>query len=223
MRRLVFPILLGLAGCAILLSLGAWQMQRLHWKNGVLAEITARIAADPAPLPEAPAEGADEYLPVTVTGALGGTEVLVFAPVKGLGIGYRVLSVLTSGDRALLVDLGFVPQEAGAPGAMAERVTITGNLLWPDEVTGSTPPPDPATGIWYARDVPGISALLGTESFLIVARRVEGAELAPVPVPVGTAGIPNNHLEYAITWFLLAAVWVAMTLYLIWRVIRRKD
>ncbi len=225
MRRLIFPLLLGLAGCALLLALGIWQVQRLHWKESVLARIEAQIAAAPIEVPAAPTEAADEYRPVTVTGALGGREVRVFAPVEGLGVGYRVLSVLAAGDRLLLVDLGFVPQSGddGAPaGRMAERVTITGNLLWPDEVTGSTPPPD-SSGLWYARDVPGIAAELGTEPFLIVARTIDGADLGTVPVPVTTTGIPNNHREYAITWFLLAVVWAAMTGYLIWRVIRRKD
>lgn len=224
MRRLIFPVLMGVVGCAVLVALGTWQVQRLHWKEAVLARIEAQIAAAPVEVPAAPTEAQDEYLPVTVTGTLGGREVRVFSPVEGLGIGYRVLAVLTAGDRALLVDLGFVPQDGGdlPQGRIAERVTITGNLLWPDEVTGSTPPPD-ADGIWYARDVAGISAELGTEPFLIVARGIEGADLGTVPVPVTTLGIPNDHLEYAITWFLLAVVWAAMTGYLIWRVIRRKD
>ena len=35
--------------------------------------------------------------------------------------------------------------------------------------------------------------------------------------------IPNDHLEYAITWFGLAAVWAVMTGYLLWRIKRRID
>lgn len=225
MRRLIFPILLGLAGCAVLVALGTWQMQRLAWKEAVLARIDARIGEAPVDLPAAPAEAADEYRAVTVTGALGGAEVLVFAPVEGLGIGYRVVSALVAGDRAVLVDLGFITQDAAAVARsrMAERITVTGNLLWPDEVTGSTPPPDPATGVWYGRDVAGIAALLGTEPVLVVARDLGPADLGVTPVPVTSRGIPNDHLEYAITWFLLAAVWAAMSGYLAWRTARRKD
>ncbi len=48
-RRMLFPILMGLVGCAILVSLGVWQLQRMQWKEGILAEITARIGADPWP------------------------------------------------------------------------------------------------------------------------------------------------------------------------------
>jgi len=81
MRRLIFPLLLGLAGCALLVGLGIWQVQRLHWKESVLARIEAQIATAPVEVPLAPTEAADEYRPVTVTGALGGREVRVFAPV----------------------------------------------------------------------------------------------------------------------------------------------
>ena len=225
MRRLIFPAILGIGGCAILLSLGTWQVQRLAWKEGILAEIEEKIAAAPVALPENPTETEDEYRTVSVTGAIGGNEVLVFAPVENLGIGYRVITTMLTGDRAILVDLGFVEQ--GSPAVqqsrMAEDVTVVGNILWPDDVTTSTPPPDPRTGVWYGRDVEGIAELLGTDPVMVVAREISGADFAVTPVRVSTSGIKNDHLGYAVTWYLLSVVWAAMTLYMIWRQIRRKD
>lgn len=226
LRRLIFPLVLGLSGCAVLLALGVWQLQRLAWKEGVLSLIEARIAAAPVAVPEAPDPDGDRYLAVRATGTLGGNDILVFAAVEGLGIGYRVIAAFYSGDRSFLVDLGFVPQEAGdviAPGRMAEGVTITGNLAWPDDVTASTPPPDAATGMFYGRDVAALAQRLGTEPVLIVARTIEGTDTGTRPVPVTTMGIPNDHLNYAITWFLLAAVWAAMSVWLAWRSGARKD
>lgn len=223
MRRVIFPAVLGLGGCAILIALGVWQMQRLAWKTAILTRIEATIAAAPVPLPESPDPQRDEYLPVTVTGALGGVEARVLTSVRDRGPGVRVLSVLTSGDRQILVDLGFVPQDATNAPRMAERVTVTGNLLWPDEVDGWTPPHDPAADLWFARDLPAIAAALGTEPVLVVARDLSGATLAVSPLPVTTEGIPNNHREYAITWFSLAVVWAAMSGFLMWRVARRRD
>lgn len=225
MRRLIFPLILGIGGCAILISLGTWQVNRLAWKETVIAEIDARINADPVPLPATPTEAEDEYRNVQVTGAIGGNEVLVFAPVEGMGIGYRVISAMLSGDRAILVDLGFVEQGSPAVNAsrMAEDVTVTGTVLWPDDVTTSTPPPDANTGIWYGRDVAGIAALLGTEPVMVVASAIDGADFSTTPVRVSTSGIKNDHLGYAVTWYLLAVVWAAMSLYLIYRQSRRKD
>lgn len=211
MRRIWFPLALGIVGVAILCALGAWQVRRLAWKEAALAEIEARIAAVPVALPAAPDPAADRYLPVTVTGALGGEEALVLTAVADVGPAYRVVSALTTGDRRVLVDLGYVLEDGRAGPRMAEAVTVTGNLHWPDEVDGWTPPPDPEAGLWFARDVPAMASALGTEPVMVVARAVEGADLGVTPLPVGTEGIPNDHLSYAVTWFGLAAVWAAMS------------
>ncbi|MFV0303274.1 MAG: SURF1 family cytochrome oxidase biogenesis protein, partial [Paracoccus sp. (in: a-proteobacteria)] len=71
MRRYLFPLILGLGGIAILMSLGFWQLRRLDWKEAMLAEITAKIAAAPVPFDSlaAPDPAGDMYLPVSVEGA----------------------------------------------------------------------------------------------------------------------------------------------------------
>ncbi|MFM7446577.1 MAG: SURF1 family cytochrome oxidase biogenesis protein, partial [Tabrizicola sp.] len=58
------------------------------------------------------------------------------------------------------------------------------------------------------------------EPTLIVASAPTGDGIAPMPVD--TSGIPNNHWGYAIQWFLLAATWAGMTLFLLWRIRTRK-
>ena len=63
---------------------------------------------------------------------------------------------------------------------------------------------------------------MGWCSPLRVARGVEGADLGAQPIPVDTSGVPNDHYEYAITWFGLAAVWAVMSLVLIARVRRER-
>ena len=127
---------------------------------------------------------------------------------------------MTTGERRILVDLGFVPQDAKDLPRMAERVTVTGNLLWPRETDSWTPAPDQGQDIWFARDLPAMAERLGTEPVLVVARGIEGADLGTIPQPVDTAGVPNDHLQYAITWFGLAAVWTVMSIALVVRVAR---
>lgn len=222
MRRLIpFAVFAG-AGLALLLALGSWQVQRLFWKQDILARIEARIDAPPVPLPEAPDPARDAYLPVTVTGALGGAAIPVLVAHPDYGAGFRIVARLTAGDRELLVDLGYVPEPARDQPRMAESVTVTGNLLWPDEVDGWTPPPDPASGMWFARDAAAMGQALGAEPFLIVARAIDPPQ-GTLPMPVGTEGIPNDHLGYAITWFGLAVAWAVMSLVLIRRMRRKGD
>jgi surfeit locus 1 family protein len=220
LRRMIFPILMGIVGCAILISLGVWQMQRMAWKTDVLAQIDAMIAADPVSLPAAPTEAADEYRAVTAAGRFTGEFVELLAGQPGTFPGVRIIEAFQTGDgRRILIDRGFLPDDARAIPRTAGATQITGNLLWPDATDSFTPPPDPATGLWFARDLPAMAAKLQTEPTLIVAREQTGGGIAPVPVD--SSAIPNDHWGYAIQWFGLATVWGVMTLYLLWRIRQR--
>jgi surfeit locus 1 family protein len=194
-------------------------MQRLAWKEGVLAEIEARIAEAPVPLPETVEPGRDRYLPVAVTGTFGADHVRVLVSQRGQGAGYRVISPFETGGRRILLDRGIMPLEGTPPRHDAE-VTVRGNLHWPDEVDGFTPEHDPVRNIWYARDVPALAAHLRTEPVMVIARTLSVQDRPLDPLPVDTSGIPNDHLNYAITWFSLAVLWLGMTLYLLWRIRR---
>lgn len=218
MKRYIFPLILGLGGVAILLSLGVWQVKRLHWKEALLASINARIGAMPAELASvgAPDEASQRYLPVSVKGATTGQEILVITGSRDAGAGYEVIDAfVTDTGRRVMLDRGFIPEADRTKPRPPADLTVTGNLDWPREADSYTPPPDPATGVWFARDVSAMADFLKTDPLLVVVRTSEGGDPAIVPVPVDTSAIPNDHLQYAITWFLLAiavsiafAVWV---------------
>lgn len=219
-RKLVTVILFGLIGAAILIGLGVWQLQRLAWKEGVLAEIDARIAAIPAALPEAPDPVDDRYLPVAVDGAFAGDPLRVLVSVQGSGPGYRLISVLETDGRRVLVDRGFLAEGVALPDTPDGPVTVTGNLHWPDEIDGFTPAADIARNQWFARDVEAMAAHLETEPTFIVLREISVPDAPITPLPVTAEGIPNNHLGYAVQWFGLALVWLGMTAFLAWRIRR---
>ncbi len=215
MRRFLFLLIFGLAGLAVLVSLGVWQVQRLAWKQGVLSEIESRISADPVALPQQPSEGADKYLPVVVEGELEPGEIHVLVSVKQVGAGYRIIQSFSTQGRTILVDRGFVPTTAKQTDRLTGPMQITGNLHWPDEIDSYTPEANIDANIWFARDVPNLAAALGAEPVLLIARSQTDPGITPLPV--STTGIPNDHLQYAITWFGLALVWAAMTGYFLWR------
>lgn len=224
MRRLIFPLLLGLSGVAVLLSLGIWQVQRLDWKRDILAGIEARLAADPVALPVAPTEEQDEYRVVTLTGMPQGPELHVLTSGTAAGTGYRVISGFDTADgRRVLVDLGLLPLEMKddpAPVYVDKRINVVGSLLWPDDANSATPEPDLGKNIWFARDVAAMSEVLGSEPTLVVLSQSSQPDARLTALPVDTSNIKNDHREYAITWFLLALVWAAMSGYLIVRTLR---
>lgn len=222
MRKYLFPLVIGVCGAAVLMALGLWQLRRLDWKEAHLAEIEARIGADPVALPAAPDPAQDRFLPVQVSGQFTGPQLRVLSGVKGIGAGHRLLAGFqTAEGRSILIDRGFAPQAETRLAPPPGVVDITGNLHWPQEIDSFTPEPDRAQGLWFARDVPGIAAELGTEPVMIVARTISGDAGGVSPQPVDTSGIPNDHREYAMTWFGLMIVWLGMTALLVWR-IRRK-
>jgi surfeit locus 1 family protein len=220
--RLVLALIFGIAGTAVLARLGLWQMQRLEWKQGILDDITARITAAPVALPAAPDPVADRFLPVQVAGRTGAAEILVQASLKMVGPGFRVIAPFETEDgRRILLDRGFIRLSDRDKDRPPAAMTVTGNVHWPDEQDGFTPDPDPAGGLWFARDIDSMAAALDTEPVLVVAASTDEAPQVVTPLPVGTEGIPNNHLGYAVQWFLLAAVWAAMTVYLLASLRRR--
>ncbi|MEE2945082.1 MAG: SURF1 family protein [Pseudomonadota bacterium] len=223
MRRLFLPLFFGVLGTAILLWLGAWQVQRLAWKEGVLNEINTRIVAAPVAVPENPDPEADRFLPVQADGRITTDEIHLLASSKQTGAIYRVVAAFETGGRRLMVDRGWIKPDQKDVARDSFDTTVIGNLHWPDEIDSYTPAPDLESNIWFARDVAVMAETLGTEPVLIVLREMPEKNTEVTPLPVSSSGIPNDHLQYAVTWFSLALVWVVMTVYYLRRMrIREK-
>lgn len=222
MKRLLFLLIIGLAGAVTLVWLGVWQMNRLEEKQGFLAEMQARIDADPVELPANPDPKRDRYLAVKVSGAILPRELHVLVSQKQVGAGYRIIAPFQTDDgRRILLDRGFVPVDARDNVRRIGPAEVSGNLHWPDETDTYTPKPERGTETWFARDVDAMAQVLDTEPVMLIA----ATDLDPgvSPLPVDTAAIPNDHLQYAITWFSLAVIWIGMTGHFLWRTRARRQ
>ena len=220
MKKLIFPIVFGLMGTLVLIGLSYWQVQRLAQKEAMIAAIEQRVAEADAPIPLQPTAADDRYMPIVASGITFEPALHVLTSMQGKGPGYREVVAFELDDgRRVLLDRGFIAQSDKDKALSFGPMTVTGNLDWPRESDGFTPEPDLAANIWFARDVDAMAKQLKTEPVLLVARNVRASPV-PLAVPV-TVKLPNNHLQYAITWGLMAAVWLAMSVYLIIR-IRRK-
>jgi len=216
MRRFWFIVFIGFAGTACLLYLGKWQIDRLYWKLDVLKKIDQKIAAAPVLLPAEPSESVHKYLSVEISGQFLQESIRVLASKKRYGAGYRIIHVFRTNGRRLLVDLGFVGLETDYDLDLSSDISLVGNLHWPDEVDNFTPEPDLENNIWFARDVERVASALQTEPILIILKDSTLKDKNIKPMPIDTTHIPNDHLQYAITWFSLAIIWALMSCLFIW-------
>ena len=216
MKRIWFIVFIGFAGTACLLYLGKWQIDRLYWKLDVLDKIDQKIAAAPVPLPVEPSESVHKYLSVEISGQFLQESIRVLASKKRYGAGYRIIHVFRTNGRRLLVDLGFVGLETDYDVDLINDISLVGNLHWPDEVDNFTPEPDLENNIWFARDVERVASALQTEPILIILKESTLKDQNIKPMPIDTTHIPNDHLQYAITWFSLAIIWALMSCLFIW-------
>ncbi len=213
---------LALVAFVCLILLGNWQVRRLQWKEDLLATIEARLAAPPVPLAEIEmlaAEGADiRYRPVTVTGTFDhDRERHYFATFDGLS-GYYVYTPLRLADgRIVFVNRGFVPFDrkdaaTRAEGQVEGPVTITGlsRERLPEKPSFLVPENDPAKNIFYWKDLDAMAASAGLGDDVVLPFFIDAGDAEnPGGLPVGGVtriSFPNNHLQYAFTWYGLSAV-----------------
>ena len=206
--------LLALVG--IFLTLGSWQVQRLFWKQDLIARVEARIHADPVPAPSGPVDSTrDEYRRVTVTGLFDhGNSVLVQA-VTERGAGFWVLTPLRISDAStILINRGFVPADRSSPEARiaselaAGPVTVTGLLRLTEPGGAFLRSNDPASDRWFSRDVAAIAqakTLSHVEPYFIDADATPNMGGLPIG-GLTVVSFRNSHLVYALTWYALAAM-----------------
>ncbi|MDG2521092.1 SURF1 family protein [Caulobacter segnis] len=223
-----FPIGLTVAtaiSLAILCGLGAWQMQRLAWKQDLLTRIAALQGA--AATPWTPKSAEFTRVTLTCPGLAKAPFVQLYAIRDGKA-GERIISACPTPQGTVLIDRGFVADTISArpPVDAADRtpVAVIGVLRAGDARSFVTPPDQPQKGQFFARDAAAIGAGLNVSNpaplFLMAetSTNPEWAALEPAPLP---AEISNRHLEYALTWFGLAATLACVYAAMLWR--RRRD
>ena len=226
-------------GLAILIALGVWQLDRRVWKHHLIASLNAELAKPPTDLP--PRTDWSKLKPKTLeyrrvsfpAEFLPGQEALVYSAGSALrpdvkGPGYWVFApARLAGGSLVIVNRGFVPPDRKAPSTRAQgaphgAVNIVGVMRWPEATDSFTPAADVKGNVWYSRDLKAIAAAKQWDD---VAPFYVDQE-SPVP-PGGfpkpgkiVVNLPDNHMQYALTWF--GGALVLAGLYIRWLVRRLR-
>ncbi|MEQ8968503.1 MAG: SURF1 family protein [Azospirillaceae bacterium] len=215
-RPRFWPTVLTVPALIVLIGLGTWQLQRLAWKTDLLDRIGERMSAAPAPLPARLDDPeAWDYRRVTLAGRFAEGETLHWVARTHDGqAGVELITPLVRADgRPVLVNRGWVPE--GAVDAVGPPptgpVTIQGVARVPPPRGWMRPDNDPDANTWYWVDLDAMAAAAGLAEAAPVL--VQAADTDPDALPVGDrtrVTIPNDHLEYALTWYGLAVVLIGV-------------
>jgi surfeit locus 1 family protein len=215
------PLLFIAATVAVLASFGAWQVQRLAWKEGLIAQIEAAQAAQAlTQLP--PSLTGLEYRNVTLTGNfMNGKSLRLVGSLAGVGPGFFVLTPLKLKDnRIILVNRGFAPE--GMEGAPAGVQTVNGILRPPRGKRAFVPENQPEKNLWLTEDISTMSKTTGLDLLPLIVEVTGAREQGVYPMPGdGKIKLRNDHLGYAITWFSLAAL--ALIMFAVYHRIPQKE
>jgi len=217
---------IALLGALGFFALGVWQLERLAWKNGLVAAVEARSTAAPT---DPSSDGTwqsfdpdrDEYRHVSVTGTFDPDVETLTQAVTAYGGGFWVMTPLhLANGRSILVNRGFIPPEnrekSSRQTTLAGPLTVTGLLRQTEPDGGFLRSNDPANNRWFSRDVTAIAKAEGLTDpapFFIDQERVGTG------YPIGgltVLSFPNNHLIYALTWFALSLMLLAAFAYTLW-------
>jgi surfeit locus 1 family protein len=222
-RGVLEPTIFALVGVTVLIGLGIWQLDRRTWKENLIVTLNTRLARAPQDLP--PRDSwprlqplGNEYTRVKFPAEfLEGQEALVYTAGSAFrpdvqGPGYWAFApARLAGGSIVLVDRGFVPMERMNPASRGEgtphgSIDIVGVMRWPETRGLFTPADEPQNNVWYLRD----STAIATAKKWATAAPFYIEQESPVPpgaLPLPgklQVELPNNHLQYALTWFGLA-------------------
>ena len=209
-----------LVALAVLIGLGVWQLQRLEWKEALIARIETRTERAPMDLEQAIAlaqEGRKlSYIPVRAEGRFHHTKERYLYALSDEGkAGWHVITPLETVDGdVVLVDRGFVPDALRDPstralGQIEEVVTVTGLARTSEEPSVFIPDNDSGANQWFSRDLPAMARSIFPGGTVLVAPFFLEARESEVPGGWPQGGqtrlrLVNNHLQYTLTWFGLA-------------------
>jgi len=212
--RAIGPALALLVLAVLFAGLGLWQVQRLGWKNRLIAATDAAIHAAPIDVANLPPGDLSllVYRRLAMTGHFVPAGTTLVTGTSSLGTGYwELVPLVNDRARTVMVNRGFLAEGSRIAAARAQvpvgSVHVEGLLRLTEPGGTWLRANRPTENRWYSRDIAGIANARGVpvDPRLFIDSAVETPAPGPdAPVPGLTViAFPNNHLGYALTWFTL--------------------
>jgi surfeit locus 1 family protein len=211
--RFFWMALFFLSAVVVLVFLGMWQLERLEWKRNLIVLVEQRQKLDVVPFSELQGSGGlgdHDYQRVNLAGRFINEHSFFLSPrIYNKQSGSHVVTPLRLSDGAIaLVNRGWVPQKFLLESAVhSQQVTMVATIRKPARKGTFTPDNNPTNEEWYWLDLGEISEQIGSPILPVVLERSHTIDGPVFPIGDQTViSLPNNHFQYALTWFGLALV-----------------
>jgi surfeit locus 1 family protein len=230
-RPTFWPTLFTIPALLVLIGLGAWQVERLQWKNELVETFDTRIAQPPVDAPlSIESMKTWQYRRVELVGVYQHEkEILMTGRTFEGSAGFHVLTpLLLNDDRIIIVNRGWIPEKLRArekrPETLVDGLVTVEGILREDKRRGPfVPDNEPKNEVWLYVDTNEMAShreIVPVAPYYVDAIRDPG----PYVLPIGASAeivVRNEHLQYAATWFLLAGT--LLVIYVIYHYRRPED
>ncbi len=215
-RPFLWLTIVSLPTLLVLVGLGSWQLQRLQWKNDLIASFELRAAAAPIAVPAADSGLDDvEFHRLALVGTFQhDKEVFLTGRTYEGNAGFHIVTPFQLDDgRIILINRGWVSEDYRDPAKRAFSqitgpVTVAGILRRPGVKGYFVPENEPDNGFWFTLVPSQINAHLGLGAQAIgqfYADAVRTSDVVTLPIAAKTKlNLRNAHLSYAMTWYGIA-------------------
>ena len=224
LRPLFWPTFFALPTLLMLLALGTWQVQRLEWKNDLIASFEQRSSAPPIEFPLADEVTAElEFRRLRLVGRFDHSrETFMTGRTYEGNAGFHIVTPFTLRDgRIVLVNRGWVSETyrdpEKRPFTLVEgEVTLDAILRFPGKKGYFVPENEAENGFWFTLVPAQIVAHLGLSSQAVTsvyAATIRTGDVVKLPIAARTKlNLRNSHLSYAVTWYGIALALIGVYL-----------
>ena len=211
-----------------LVYLGSWQLHRLEWKTELLNSIKDGQTEDYIEYPFDIKNNDFSYKKSSISGKIDQSKELHFFNINSYGqSGYNIIVPLLTKGRTVYIDLGWtnftdINSKEFMFRSLNGELDFKGILIYSKERRLFSPKPDTIKKYWYLMNIKEMDQFTKLNSEKYIFRVVEQEYYLDLLNEFTAINIPNNHLQYAITWFALAISIAAMYIIYIYKNILKR-
>ena len=210
----VWLTIFALPSFLILIILGSWQVQRLSWKSDLISNYNNNFQQAPITVKELLKDRKNNKFRRTVIyGEYDhANEIQIIGKTYEGNAGFHIITpFILENNEIIYINRGWVPKKYADKktrkfSLLEDKVRVVGLVRLPQKKGYFVPENEPENGFWFTIVPQEINKHLNISAeneFYIDELNIDEKLKLPMPAN-GNVQIPNNHLQYAVTWYSLA-------------------